>query len=134
MLQHDITEIMNDELMIFLCGIYSLGFAIFHTQFWKLFDWKNDLKLLLPHNRAIMQIANSRLIYFFLFVAAICFIYPAQLLTTSLGTFFLAGMSLFWIGRTIEQFVFLRLDHPMVHLLTYIFILGAVMFAIPIVI
>ena len=134
MLQHDIAEIMNDELMVFLCGIYSLCFAIFHTRFWKLFDWKNDLKLLLPHNRAIMQIANSRLIYFFLFVAAICFLFPDQLLTTSLGTFFLAGMSLFWLGRTIEQFIFLRVDHPMVHLLTYIFILGAVMFAIPIII
>ncbi len=122
---------MNDEVMIFLCGIYAVGFAIFHCFFWKLFDWKNDLNHLRPYNKAIMQIANIRLIYFFLFVAAVCFIFPLELLTTRLGNFFLGAMSVFWLGRTVEQFVFLRINHPMVHLLTYIFILGAVMFAIP---
>ncbi len=119
--------------MIFLCGIYSLGFAIFHLYFWKIFDWKNDLIHLQPHNRAIMQIANIRLIYFFLFVSAVCLIFPKELISTKLGNFFLAGMSLFWIGRTVEQFIFLRLEHPMVHLLTYLFILGAIIFAIPLI-
>ena len=122
---------MNDQLMIYLCGVYTLGFAIFHTQFWKLFDWKNDLDNLKPYNKAIMQIANLRLIYFFIFAAAVCFIFPKELPSTSLGRFFLAGMSLFWLGRAIEQFIFLRIDHKMVSLLTYLFILGAIMFAIP---
>ena len=119
--------------MIILCGLYSLGFALFHTQFWRLFDWKNDLAKLTPVNKAIMQIFNTRLIYLFLFVAAICFIFTDELSTTPLGRFFLIGMSLFWLGRTIEQFVFLKVDQPMVHLLTYIFILGTILFAIPVV-
>ena len=123
---------MNDQLMILLCGIYSLSFAVFHTLFWRLFRWKDDLNHLMPANKAIMQIANIRLIYFFVFVAAICFIFPQELSTTQLGRFFLAGMSLFWLGRAIEQFVFLKgIDHKMVHLLTYLFLLGAIMFAIP---
>ncbi|MGB3079986.1 MAG: hypothetical protein WBB31_12955 [Saprospiraceae bacterium] len=123
-----------DEIMIFLCGVYCIGFAIFHTQFWRIFNWKTDLNNLQPANKAIMQIANVRLIYFFVFAAAICFIFPKELLNTRLGNFFLAGMSLFWLGRTIEQFVFLKIDHPMVHLLTYVFIIGALLFAIPILI
>ncbi len=123
-----------DGTMIFLCGLYSLGFAIFHSQFWRLFDWKNDLSQLKPFNKGIMQIANVRLIYFFLFVAAICFIFPHELLTTGLGHFFLAGMSLFWLGRFVEQFIFLKIDHPMVHLLTYLFLIGTILFAIPILI
>lgn len=123
-----------DEIMIFLCGVYCIGFAIFHTQFWRIFNWKTDLNNLQPANKAIMQIANLRLIYFFLFVAAICFIFPKELLNTSLGNFFLAGMSLFWLGRMIEQFIFLKVDHPMVHLLTYLFIIGALLFAIPVLI
>ena len=118
--------------MIFLCGLYSLGFAVFHSQFWRLFDWKNDLAKLQPANKAIMQIANIRLIYFFVFVAAVCFIFPQELETTFFGKFFMIGMSLFWLGRTIEQFVFLRIKHPMVEVLTYIFILGAIMFAVPV--
>jgi hypothetical protein len=120
-----------DGTMIFLCGIYSLGFAIFHTQFWRLFDWKNELPKLKEYNRGIMQIANLRLIYFFLFVAAICFLFPQQILNTGLGHFFLGGMSIFWLGRTVEQFIFLRIDHPMVHFLTYLFLLGAILYATP---
>ena len=123
---------MNDQIMIFLCGIYSLGFAIFHSQFWRLFDWKHDLAKLTPANQAIMQIANTRLIYLFLLVAAICFIFPQELASTSLGKFFMIGMSLFWLGRTFEQFVFVRIKHPIVEVLTYIFILGAIMFAVPV--
>jgi hypothetical protein len=121
-----------DETMILLCGIYALGFAVFHTQFWRLFNWKTDLAKLTWYNRAIMQISNLRLIYFFLFVAAICFLFPVALATTPLGHFFLGGMSLFWLGRAIEQFVFLKSDHRMVHLLTYLFIIGAILFAAPV--
>ena len=118
--------------MIILCGLYCLGFALFHSQFWRLFDWRNELAKLSPHNRGIMQIFNTRLIYFFLFVAAACFFFTEELATTPLGHFFLLGMSLFWLGRTIEQFVFLKIDHSLVHLLTYIFILGTILFAIPV--
>src|SRR5689334_18976979 len=120
-----------DGPMIFLCGIYSLGFAVFHSRFWKIFDWKNELIKLHPANRAILQISNLRLIYFFLFVAVICFTFPNQLLNTSLGQFFMVGMSLFWLTRAIEQFIFLRVEHPMVHFLTYIFLIGSILFAIP---
>ena len=123
---------MDDQVMIFLCGVYSLGFAVFHTQFWKIFNWKTDLEKLQPANKAIIQIANIRLIYLFLFVAAICFIFPDELSATTLGNFFLIGMSLFWLGRTIEQFIFVRIKHPMVEMLTFIFILGTIMFAIPV--
>ncbi|MEP6647420.1 MAG: hypothetical protein ABJC12_10020 [Saprospiraceae bacterium] len=131
-MMHD--TLSMDQIMIFLCGVFSLGFAIFHTQFWRLFNWKEDLEHLTAPNKAIMQISNMRLIYLFVFVALICFIFPKELLSTSLGTFFLAGMSLFWLGRTIEQFVFIRIEHPMVHFLTYLFIIGTLLFAIPILI
>ncbi len=47
------------------------------------------------------------------------------------GRALLAGMSLFWVGRTIEQFVFLRINRPLVHALTALFVLGAVLFAMP---
>lgn len=38
-------------------------------------------------------------------------------------------MATFWIARTIEQFVFVRIDHPLVHVLTASFVLGAALFA-----
>ena len=120
------------KLIIFLCGLYSVAFAIFHILFWRLFRWKKELAKLGFFNRAIVQILNTRIIYFFLFVAYLCFVYSLELRTTSLGNAFLAGISLFWLGRTIEQFIFLKPANRRVHILTLIFIIGAILFALPV--
>lgn len=122
---------MSNERLIFLCGLHSLGFALFHLGFWKLFDWKHELRKIGPPTRAIVQILNLRLIYVFAGIAAICFVFPSQLHATPLGRALLLFMSLFWLGRVVEQFVFLRLNHPLVHVLTALFVLGMVLFALP---
>lgn len=119
------------NFLVYLCGIYSLGFAIFHVFFWRLFDWRNDLKKLSVANRAILQISNIRLIYILLLVAFLCFLFPTELTTSALGKTFLAGMSLFWFGRTIEQFIFLRVNKTFVHVLTILFVIGTILFALP---
>lgn len=119
------------ETLIFLCGLYSVAFALFHISFWRLFDWKNDLKSLNFANRGIIQILNLRLTYFLLFTAFICFVYPEELLDSKLGTALLIGNSLFWLGRTIEQFIFFRVNYIKIHILTVIFISGAILFVLP---
>lgn len=120
------------KILIFLCGIYALSFAVFHILFWKLFDWKNDLKKINFVNRAIIQIANLRLIYFFVFVAVICFLFPHELSETKFGRFFMVGLSVFCLGRTIEQFIFFRLNNKWVNMLTIILIAGTILFALPV--
>ncbi len=119
------------KIIIYICGLYSFAFAIFHLFFWRLFDWKNDLKKLSMASRAIIQIANLRLIYFFLFVGFICFAFPGDLMQTTFGRFFLSGISIFWLGRVIEQFIFLRIGNKMVHILTIIFFVGTILYALP---
>ena len=122
------------KAIIFFCGIYSLALALFHVLFWRLFRWKQDLTKLTVFNRAIVQILNLRIIYFFLFVAVLCFVFPSELVSSRLGKAFLAGISFFWLGRTIEQFIFFRMNNKWVNLLTLIFITGAVLFALPLII
>jgi len=124
---------MDGETLICLCGAHSLGFAIFHLAFWKLFDWPRSLRQTSPATLAVTQILNLRLIYVFLGVAVLCFWLPDELLTTRLGHALLLGMALFWVGRTVEQFVFLRYNHWLVHLLTVLFVLGSALFAWPLV-
>lgn len=121
-----------EKIIRYGCGFYAVGFAIFHLFFWKIFNWKKDLKSLTLANRAIIQIANLRLIYFFLFVASICFVFPQELVASKLGNWFMIGISLFCLGRTIEQFIFLWINNTMVHVLTLLFIIGAILFALPI--
>ena len=120
-------------VIIYLCGFYSLAFAIFHIGFWKRFDWNKDLKKLLFANRGIMQILNVQMIYFFLFVTFLCIAFPVELQDTKLGNIFLLGCSLFWLIRTIQQFIFLKANSKLIHILTVIFIIGTILFALPVI-
>jgi len=122
---------MDKNFIIYLCGLHSLGFAIFHMFFWKIFKWDTDLKNVSKPNKAIIQIANLRLIYIFLFFSFVCFFFTEDLYSTGLGKAFLIGVSLFWIGRTVEQFIFLNLNHSLIHLLTFLFIIGAILSILP---
>jgi hypothetical protein len=120
------------ETIILLCGIYNIGFAIFHISFWKIFQWDTELKKISFANSGIMQILNVQIIFYFLFVAVVCFVFPTELLTTKFGNYFLGAASLFWFIRTIQQFIFLRANNYKIHILTIIFLAGAVLFALPI--
>ncbi|MGH8082586.1 MAG: hypothetical protein ACREP7_18565 [Lysobacter sp.] len=122
---------MTANTWILLGALHSLAFAIFHMAFWKLFRWRETLRTATVADRAILQILNLRLIYVFLGIAALCFAFTEQLHSTALGRAVLLGMSLFWVGRTIEQFVFLRVNRLAVHVLTALFVLGAAIFAMP---
>ncbi|HUH91259.1 MAG TPA: hypothetical protein VLZ76_11475 [Lysobacter sp.] len=124
---------MTSVTLIQLGGIHSLGFAAFHMAFWRLFRWRKSLAAATAVDRAIVQILNLRLIYVFLGMAALCFCFTDELDGSPLGQAVLAGMSLFWVGRTVEQFVFLRINRPTVHVLTALFVLGAGLFALPLI-
>lgn len=119
--------------MIQLAGLHSFAFALFHLAFWKFFRWDRELAKVGIVTRAITQILNLRLIYVFLGMGALCFLFTHELHTTSLGRALLVFMSLFWVGRTIEQFVFLRINRPMVHVLSMLFVIGAMLFALPLI-
>ena len=120
------------ETILLMCGFYNIGFALFHFGFWKIFNWKVELKKLSYPNKAIMQILNIQICYYFFFTAIICFAFPSELLTTKFGNWFLIGTSLFWLIRTLQQLIFLRANHYKIHLLTFIFLIGTVLFALPI--
>jgi hypothetical protein len=121
------------ETIILICGIYNLAFAIFHIAFWNLFKWNSELKKLSFPNGGIMQILNVQIIYYFLFVALICFIFPNELASTKLGNAFLLGCSFFWFIRTIQQFIFLRANTYFLHILTFLFIVGTILFFLPVI-
>jgi hypothetical protein len=102
-------------------------------MFWRIFNWKTDLQKNTLGNRAIMQILNIRLIYVFILMSVVYFFYGSQMLETSLGFVLLIGFLGFWIGRTIEQFIFLRVKSKMVTILTIVFMAGIVLHALPLV-
>lgn len=119
------------DFLILACSLFCFGFAVFHMFFWKLFDWPNELQKLSVPNGSIVQILNLRLIYVFLAVGVICLAYPLEMRTTAVGRALLVGMSCFWAGRLVEQFIFLRYNRKSVHILSALFFLGAILFILP---
>ena len=124
---------MTDSALLLLCGLHSFGFATFHIAFWALFRWPKTLASTTLANRAILQIANVQLIWVFLCIGGLCLRFPDALIHTALGRAVMLCMSGFWLLRLIQQFVFLRVKHPLVHVLSVLFALGAALFALPIV-
>lgn len=122
---------MDTNLVLLLCAVHSFALAAFHIGFWKLFKWPETLQSTTFANRAVLQIANVQLIWVFLLIGALCLRFPEELATTALGRTLLLGMSLFWGVRVIGQFVWLRVNRPLVHVLTVVFALGAILFALP---
>lgn len=134
MLLITIQNFNNMKTIIFICGLYNLAFAIFHFGFWKLFNWNDELKKLSFANKGIMQILNVQIIFYFIFTAVICFVFPTELLATNLGNWFLIGTSIFWFIRTIQQFVFLRANNYKINILSAVFFAGTILFALPVLI
>jgi hypothetical protein len=118
---------MEKTTIIYACSVYYLAFAVFHIGFWKLFNWKIELKKLHFTNRAIMQILNLRIIFMCFLMAFIYFKFPQELLNTGLGKTLLIGMFLFWLGRTIEQFVFFKQNNNYLKFATAVFVFGTVL-------
>lgn len=119
------------KIVIYSCGLYSLAFACFHIGFWKIFKWKSELKKISFANKAIIQILNVQIIYYLFFVTFLCFAFPEELMNSKLGNILLGATSIFWFIRTIQQFIFLRARHYKIHILTIIFLVGTILFALP---
>lgn len=118
------------DWLIFACGAHGAAFALFHLAFWRLFGWPHTLQTTSRANRAILQIANAQLVWVFGAIAVLCFAMPGETAGTALGRAALAGMAGFWWLRLVLQRVWLRLPHPLVHGLSGLFLVGALLLTV----
>ena len=119
------------KTLITIGGFLWLAFFVFHIFFWKLFDWKRDLKNLTKTNKAIMQVLNLCLMFCFLIFAYISLFQTEELLTTGLGKTLLIGMVLFAVFRAIEQVIFFDLKHPRSIAVLFFALIGMTIYLIP---
>jgi len=106
-------------------------FAVFHLMFWRLFEWKSELKKISEDNRSIMQVLNLALVFVLLAAAYIAFSHGMELTQTQLGKTLLIVWSLFWLLRAVNQLVFWGINKISLGL-TLIFILVAVINLVPV--
>lgn len=117
--------------LILVGGFYNLAFAVFHLLFWRIFNWKTDLKQVSFLNRAIMQVLNLCLIWVFAIFGYISIFHANDLLASSLGHSLLVLMALFWLFRAIEQIIFFRLKSWGSWLFLAVFLIGVLLYAYP---
>jgi len=120
-----------NEILIMSGGVFNIALIIFHSLFWRIFDWQNDLKTLSFINRNIMQVLNISLTFAFVIFAYISLFHTDELLSTETGLSLLVLMSLFWFFRAIQQIIFFKLKAILSWVLFMVFMLGSVLYAIP---
>jgi hypothetical protein len=122
------------EALLKAAGFYSLGFAVFHLLFWRLFNWREELRRLSFGNRAVMQVLNLSLTFAFLIFGYISLAHTEELLSTPLGRGLLALLALFWLARAVEQITFFGLRHWGSWAFLGIFVVGSSLYAVPLLI
>jgi hypothetical protein len=121
-----------DTLCIWIGGFYHLAFVIFHMMFWKMFNWKETLKPLSSLNRAVMQVLNIHLTYFFLIIVIISFFYINDMVNTGLGKALTFAISIFWFLRAVNQILFFGFKKAISVILCIIFLIGGILYLLPV--
>lgn len=132
LLQQGLAWAINGKtLFVKLGGIVTGLFAVFHLTFWRLFNWRDDLRTLTVANRGIMQVLNLCLTFVFLMFAYVSLAHTNGLLSSRLGHSLLLLIALFWLVRAVEQVVFFRLRRGVSKLLFALFLVCALLYALP---
>ena len=106
---------------------------LFHFSFWKIFNWREDLRSLNSLNRAIMPVLNISLTLVFVIFAYISLVHTHELLTTSLGRSLVVCMAVFWYARSVQQVIYFKLRHWASLMFLAFFLLGALLYTVPII-
>ena len=93
-------------LLIKIGGYASIGWLIFHLMFWRIFDWRAELKHLTYVNSGTMQVMNLCLSFIFLFFAFLSLRHTNELLTAGIGRTITIGIGAFWMFRFVLQPLF----------------------------
>jgi hypothetical protein len=113
------------QILLTAVGAYHIALAVFHTLFWRLFDWKTELPRLSPTNRGVVQVMNLGLIALFLIIAGLCLFCAEEMAATCLGRTLLVCLGVFWFARAGLQVIFWGLRKAVSVVLFILFLLGA---------
>ena len=87
-------------------GILNVLLGIFHLFFWNIFDWPNTISCLSVENKGIMEVLNIQLTITILFFGYISIFHPKDLLSTKLGNIIILFITLFYVIRLFNEFIF----------------------------
>lgn len=100
---------MISKISVIIGGIFSLLLVIFHTQFYKLFNWKEDFEKISARNQRIFYTIHIALYLFFIIFAIPSFVYIDELSQCrGLAFGIMLGYALFWLWRMVWQIIYFK--------------------------
>lgn len=126
-------------ISIYTGGILTLLMALFHTQFYKLFDWKSDFKKISIINSRIIYTIHFALLLLFLMFGSISIVFADELSqSTGLSKGLNFIMTIFWLWRFIWQLIYFKRGKeqrlpPRIIILIFVFILLFISYLIPLI-
>jgi CBS domain containing-hemolysin-like protein len=126
-------------LCIYLGGILTLLIALFHTGFYKIFNWKADFGKLSPLNTRILYSVHIALLLLFFLTGILSLIYAKELARSNgLAAGLNFSLSLFWLWRFIWQIAYFKREQgqkiPFLSiLLSAVFALLCISYSVPLI-
>jgi len=97
------------KICIIIGGFLSLFMALFHTQFYKLFNWQKDFEKISAINQKVFYTIHLASLLLFLVFSFLSFAFTNELSQCSgLACGVTFAYSLFWLWRTIWQMIYFR--------------------------
>jgi len=132
---------MIGKISVIIGGVLTLVIALFHTQFYKQFQWKDDFDKIGGVKSKIYYSIHLALLLLFFGSGLLSIIYAEELANSNgLGFGFMILLSVFWLWRTIWQIFYFNLPKKlrkrlgMHYLLIVIFALLFVAYSLPLII
>jgi len=119
-------------LFIRIAGVLSVIFALFHTAFYWIFKWAQDLNTLNPANKAILLTFNIIVILLLIYSVVLSFGYTQQLIQTTIGKSLLLFFSGFYMARIVCEFVYFGFRMPTSIMVIAICLIPAICFSLPV--
>lgn len=123
---------MNGNKWILAGGVLNALLAVFHMFFWELFDWPGSLAVLSLDNRGVMQTLNIHLILVFIMFTYVSLFYSREILQTSLGRIVGATIGLFYLLRSVNEFIFWDMTTLVSQISAVVFIGIGLMYLVPV--
>jgi hypothetical protein len=120
-----------NEILIVTGGVLCAVGVVFHGLFWRMLDWKSDLRSLSVANRSLMPVMNLCLMFVFLLFAVLSLAHTDELLSTPMGHSILALIGLFWLFRAALQVIFWRLKTARSWALMSVSLILAALYGVP---
>ena len=96
---------MRNKLIIAGGGLLII-LALFYLSFWSLFNWQEELPKLSAENSGIMQMSAIGFVCLFLSLGMIFISFRKEIANTKLGQALLFTLAIFFLIRTIAEFIF----------------------------